>query len=170
MQGRPLDELSLADFQLPVSSYIDSFFIAAKAVAPFMARQVCVAGRHHTRLPHARPGIPGAQRRVRWGGSAGAAPGRGTGRLRRARGLRPFACGAGGRRAWLTQRDGVRSACPAYRNVGGEIARRRCGRHVAQTVAHTLADVTNAAVFLASDRAMATTGAILNVNAGMLLD
>ncbi len=35
-----------------------------------------VAGHHHTRLAHARPGIPGAQRRVRWGGSAGAAPSR----------------------------------------------------------------------------------------------
>jgi enoyl-[acyl-carrier-protein] reductase (NADH) len=34
----------------------------------------------------------------------------------------------------------------------------------------TLDDVANAAVFLASDRARATTGAILNVNSGMLLD
>jgi enoyl-[acyl-carrier-protein] reductase (NADH) len=34
----------------------------------------------------------------------------------------------------------------------------------------TLADVTSAAVFLASDRAAACTAVILNVNSGMVLD
>jgi NAD(P)-dependent dehydrogenase (short-subunit alcohol dehydrogenase family) len=39
VQGRPLSELSLEDYFLPVQAYTRSNFLTAKAVAPHMARQ-----------------------------------------------------------------------------------------------------------------------------------
>jgi NAD(P)-dependent dehydrogenase (short-subunit alcohol dehydrogenase family) len=171
VQGQPLDDLSLSDFQLPVRSYIDSFFIAAKAVGPLMARQGSGVLLGIT-TPASRMTGPGYL-----GHSVACA---GVEAL-----VRHLAGELGSR--------GVRLACirshavPEAVNLGSHCAAvfseaaQRAGTSVGDMLAGaaartllkrlpTLADVTSAAVFLASDRAAACTAVILNVNSGMVLD
>jgi 3-oxoacyl-[acyl-carrier protein] reductase len=171
VQGRPLNALSLYDFQLPVRGYIDSFFIMAKALAPVMTRQRSGVLLGIT-TPASRMAGPGFL-----GHSVACA---GVEAL-----VRHLAGELGG--------SGVRVACirshavPEAVEMGshsaavfGQLAR-DAGLTVPEMLAGAaggtllkrlprLADVANAALFLASDRAGATTGAILNVNAGMILD
>jgi NAD(P)-dependent dehydrogenase (short-subunit alcohol dehydrogenase family) len=171
VQGRPLEALSLEDFQLPVRGYIDSFFIMAKALAPLMTRQRSGALLGIT-TPASRMAGPGYL-----GHSVACA---GVEAL-----VRHLAGELG--------ESGVRVACirshavPQAVDLGshsaavfGQLAR-DAGLSVQEMLAGaaagtllkrlpTLADVANAALFLASNRAAATTGAILNVNAGMILD
>lgn len=171
VQGRPLDALSLEDFQRPVRGYIDSFFIMAKALGPLMTRQHSGVLLGIT-TPASRMAGPGFL-----GHSVACA---GVEAL-----VRHLAGELGG--------SGVRVACirshavPEAVELGshsaavfGQLAR-DAGLTVPEVLAGAaagtllkrlprLADVANAALFLASDRAGATTGAILNVNAGMILD
>lgn len=171
VQGRPLDALSLEEFKLPVTSYIDSFFIMAKALAPLMTRQRSGVLLGIT-TPASRMAGPGFL-----GHSVACA---GVEAL-----VRHLAGELGG--------SGIRVACirshavPQAVTMGshsaevfGQVAR-AAGMSVEEILAGatagtllkrlpTLADVANAALFLASDRAGATTGAILNVNAGTILD
>jgi len=171
VQGQPLDRLSLPDFQFPVRSYVDSFFIMAKAVGPLMARQASGVLLAIT-TPASRMAGPGYL-----GHSVACA---GVEAL-----VRHLAGELGAR--------GVRVACirshaiPEAVDLGSHSAEvfadvaRGAGTSVGEMLAGaaagtllkrlpTLDDVANAAVFLASDRARAITGAILNVNSGMLLD
>jgi NAD(P)-dependent dehydrogenase (short-subunit alcohol dehydrogenase family) len=171
VQGQPLEELSLTAFQQPVRTYIDSFFIAAKAVGPLMARQGSGALIAIT-TPASRMAGPGYL-----GHSVACA---GVEAM-----VRHLAGELGG--------AGVRVACIRSHAVPEAVGRgshsaavfdevaRRAGLSVDEMLAGaaggtllkrlpTLSDIGNAAVFLASDRSRCTTGAILNVNSGMLLD
>lgn len=171
VQGKPLDALSFEDFKLPVNSYIDSFFIMAKALAPLMAhrRSGVLLGITTPASRMAGPGFLGHC--VACAGVEAL--------------VRHLAGELGG--------SGVRVACirshavPQAVAMGshsaevfGEVAR-GAGVSVEEMLAGaaagtllkrlpTLDDVANAAVFLASDCAGATTGAVLNVNSGMVLD
>ncbi|MES2938941.1 MAG: SDR family oxidoreductase [Pseudomonadota bacterium] len=171
VQGRPLDALSLEDFQLPVRGYIDSFFIMAKALAPLMARQRSGALLGIT-TPASRMAGPGYL-----GHSVACA---GVEAL-----VRHLAgeLGASGVRVACIRSHAVPQAVDMGSHsaeVFGQVAG-AAGMSVQDMLAGaaagtllkrlpTLADIVNAALFLASDRAAATTGAILNVNAGLILD
>ena len=171
VQGQPLDALSLADFKLPVDSYIDSFFLMAKAVAPHMARQRSGVLLGIT-TPAARMTGPGF-----------------LGHCVACAGVEALVRHLAGELG----PSGVRVACirshavPETVALGSHSAEvfgkaaREAGMTVDAMLAGaaegtllkrfpTLADVANAALFLASDRAASTTGAILNVNAGAILD
>jgi 3-oxoacyl-[acyl-carrier protein] reductase len=171
VQGQPLEELSLADFQLPVRTYIDSFFITAKALGPLMARQGSGALIAITTPASRMPG-PGYL-----GHSVACA---GVEAL-----VRHLAgeLGSAGVRVTCIRSHAVPEALERGSHsaaVFDQVAR-RAGLSVDEMLAGaaggtllkrlpTLSDIANAAVFLASDRARCTTGAILNVNSGMLLD
>jgi len=171
VQGRPLDALSLEDFKLPVTSYIDSFFIMAKALAPLMARRRSGVLLGIT-TPASRMAGPGFL-----GHSVACA---GVEAL-----VRHLAgeLGASGIRVACIRSHAVPQAVALGSHsaeVFGQVAR-GAGLSVEEMLAGaaagtllkrlpTLDDVAHAALFLASDRAAATTGAILNVNAGTILD
>jgi NAD(P)-dependent dehydrogenase (short-subunit alcohol dehydrogenase family) len=171
VQGQPLAELSLADFQWPVRSYIDSFFIAAKAVGPLMARQGSGALIAIT-TPAARMPGPG------YLGHSVACAGV-EAMVRHLAGE----LGAAGVRVACIRSHAVPEAVERGSHSAGvfDQVARRAGLSVDEMLAGaadstllkrlpTLGDIAHAAVFLASERARCTTGAILNVNSGMLLD
>lgn len=171
VQGTPLAELSLVDFMLPVECYAKSVFIAAKAASRFMAQRgsgvVMMISTPGSRVPGT--GYLGY-------GAACAAT-EGMTRLLAAE-LAP---------------SGVRVVCLQPHAVPEALARGSHSQRVFQPAAEragltveemlqgaaeatllkrlpTLGEVADVAAFMASDRAGAMTGAVVNMTCGALVD
>lgn len=167
MQGIPLTELSVDSFSLPITTYTRAHFVTARAAARQMVAQKSGVILMHTPEP-ARLGIPllGAMSPA-WAAMEA---------LNRA-----FSA------EWAPH--GVRAVClrttgmeetPLIDVVFGlhahayDITREQFAATMAAQThrkrATTLAELADAAVFVASDRAVAMTGTVANLTGGMIVD
>lgn len=171
VQGVPLLELAVEDYWLPVQTYLRSNFITAKAAARHMAKRG--AGVILTlATPAGRMAGPGFMGHSVACGGVEAMTRHLAGEL-----------GANGIRVVCIRSHAVPQTLEAGSHaieVFGRVAR-RAGISTDQMLADaaagtllkrlpTLAQVAGTAVFLASDRAAAMTGAVVNLSAGMILD
>jgi 3-oxoacyl-[acyl-carrier protein] reductase len=171
VQGTPLAALSLVDFELPVSTYVRTNFITAKAAARHMAARksgvILMLSTPVSRMPG--PGYMG----------------------------HAVACAGvealGRHLAGELGADGIRVACIRSHAIPEAAASGSHSREVFRQIAEpagmtveemlggaaggtllkrlpTLEQMAGTAVFLASDPAGAITGAIVNLNGGMILD
>jgi 3-oxoacyl-[acyl-carrier protein] reductase len=154
VQGTPLAEMSLADFERPVITAIRTMFITTRAAARHMMRQ-----RSGVILVFGGYGDP--PRGYNLGGLQVAFQAQEALRRNLAAELGPY-----GIRALTIQTSGIVDTLPeGMEQIADSIAATTLlGR------GGTLADVANAAVFAASDRAAAMTGTTLNISAGSTID
>jgi 3-oxoacyl-[acyl-carrier protein] reductase len=156
VQGTPLAEMSLADFERPVVTAVRTMFITTRAAARHMIRR--------------RSGVI-----LVFGGYGDPPPGYNLGGLQVAfqaqEALRrnlAAELGPHGIRVITLQTSGIPET------IGDPETRERIGSGIAATTllgrAATLADVANAAVFAASDQAAAITATKLNITAGTSVD
>jgi NAD(P)-dependent dehydrogenase (short-subunit alcohol dehydrogenase family) len=158
VQGTPLAEMALADFEAPVHNAVRTMFLTARAAARHMTRQgsgvILVFGGYGDPLrEHSLGGLQvafQAQEALKRNLAAELGP----------HGIRVVTLQTGGipesmTRAPAELREQVRTATEA-RTLTGRAA--------------TLADVGNAAVFAASDWAAPFTGTKLNITAGAYVD
>jgi 3-oxoacyl-[acyl-carrier protein] reductase len=171
VQGKPLLELSLEDFAHPINAYVRAHFISAKAAARHMAKQ-----RSGVILLISTPGsrLPGTGY---LGYGVACAAKEGLTRLLAAE-LAP---------------SGIRVVCLMPHAIPEASAKGSHSRDVFQPVAEragvaveqmligaaestllkrlpTLAEVGDMAAFMASDRAAAVTGTVINMSSGALVD
>jgi 3-oxoacyl-[acyl-carrier protein] reductase len=156
VQGTPLSEMSLADFERPVVTAVRTMFITSRAAARQMIRQ-----RSGVILVFGGYGDP--PRGWNLGGLQVAFQAQEALRRNLAAELGPQ-----GIRVLTLQTSGIPES------IADPEARERIGPSIAATTllgrAATLADVANAAVFAASDHAAAMTGTKLNITAGTFVD
>lgn len=151
VQGTPLAEMSLADFERPVITAVRSTFVTARAAARHMVRQrsgvILLFGGYGDPVPR----VGGLQ--VAFGALES---------LRRA-----LACELGpyGVRTVTLQTGGVPEVIPPQMPDGAAIIAGIVGRTMLGRAA-TLADVGNAAVFAASDWARTITASAINITCG----
>ena len=171
VQGTPFGELSLDDFAHPIVSYARTNFITAKAVARHMVKQ----GRGVI-LTLSTPGSQMAgQGYIGYGVTCGA--------VESFTRLLSAELGASGVRVICLRPDAIPEA--AATSHSGKVFSRaadQMGITVAEMLAEharndtllkrlpTLAEVADHAAFVASDRASAMTGAIVNLTCGSLVD
>ena len=154
VQGTPLAEMSLADFEQPVVAAVRTMFITTRAAARHMVRQgsgvILVFG-----------GYGDPPRGYNLGGLQVAFQAQEALRRNLAAELGPH-----GIRAITIQTSGIVDTLPEgmERIAEGIAATTLLGRGA------TLADVAEAAVFAASDRARSMTGTKLNISAGTSID
>jgi NAD(P)-dependent dehydrogenase (short-subunit alcohol dehydrogenase family) len=154
VQGTPLAEMSLADFEQPVVTAVRTMFITTRAAARHMIRQgsgvILVFG-----------GYGDPPRGYNLGGLQVAFQAQEALRRNLAAELGPH-----GIRAITIQTSGIVDTLPEGREriAEGIAATTLLGRGA------TLADVAEAAVFAASDRAKSMTGTKLNISAGTSID
>jgi NAD(P)-dependent dehydrogenase (short-subunit alcohol dehydrogenase family) len=171
VQGPPLAELSYEDFAHPVVAYTRTNFLTAKAVARHMTKQRSGAILTLS-TPGARLSAPG----FLGNGVASAA-------IEAFSRLLAGELGAFGVRVVCLRPDAIPEAVGTSHagRVFGEVAARAgttvddmlAGRAATATLLKrlpTLTEVADYAAFVASDRASATTGAIINLTAGSLVD
>lgn len=172
VQGPGLLELSLADFELPIASYTRSNFLTARAVARAMVRQ-----RVGVVLTLSTPGSRLAGTGFLGFGMANAAVETLTRHL-------AAELGPHGARAICLRPDAIPQALAQGSHAAEVFAEsaRRAGQPIATMLAAhaesgtllkrlpTLAEVAEFAAFVASDRASAMTGAIVNLTCGSLVD
>lgn len=171
VQGTPFAELSLADFEQPISSYTRTNFLTAKAVARHMAKR----GKGVI-LTLSTPGakISGAGF-IGYGVTCGA--------VETFSRILAGELGASGIRVICLRPDAIPEALPVShaREVFDGFAARagiavedmlaaRAGTGTLLGRFPTLAEVGDFAAFVASDRAGAMTGAIANLSCGSLVD
>jgi 3-oxoacyl-[acyl-carrier protein] reductase len=154
VQGTPLAEMSLADFECPVTTAVRTMFITTRAAARQMIRQ-----RSGVILVFGGYGDP--PRGYNLGGLQVAFQAQEALRRNLAAEL-----GAYGIRALTIQTSGIVDTLPdgMERIAEGIAATTLLGR------GGTLADVANAAVFAASDLSASMTGTKLNISAGTSID
>ena len=154
VQGTPLAEMPVADFERPVITAVRTMFITARAAARHMMRQ-----RSGVILVFGGYGDP--PRGYNLGGLQVAFQAQEALRRNLAAELGPY-----GIRALTLQTSGIVDTLPQgmERIAEGIAATTLLGRGA------TLADVANAAVFAASDRAAAMTGTKLNISCGTFVD
>lgn len=154
VQGTPLAEMSLADFERPVVTAVRTMFITTRAAARHMMRQ-------HSGVILVFGGYGDPPRSHNLGGLQVAFQAQEALRRNLAAEL-----GAHGIRALTIQTSGIVDTLPeGMEQIADSIAATTLlGR------GGTLADVANAAVFAASDRAAAMTGTKLNISAGTTID
>lgn len=171
VQGPPLAELSAGDFAHPVTAYTRTNFLTAKAVARHMARQ-----RSGVVLTLSTPGSRLAGRGFLGYGVTCAA-------IEAFSRILAGELGPSGIRVVCLRPDAIPEAA-ADSHVGDvfEGFAERAGTTVETMLAErartgtllgrspTLAQVAEVAAFVASDRAGAMTGAIVNLSAGLLVD
>jgi NAD(P)-dependent dehydrogenase (short-subunit alcohol dehydrogenase family) len=174
VQGTPFAELSLDDYLHPITAYCRTNFVTAQAVARHMVSQgsgvIVTISTSGSRLA-----VPGAAGYVGYGTACAAIEA--TTRILAAE------LGASGVRVVCLQPDMIPEAGKASshsRAVFQPVAE-RLGLTLDEffaappdrTLLHrwpTLADVAEAAAFVASDRAAATTGTVINLTAGTIVD
>lgn len=171
VQGKSFVEQTLEEFEAPIIGYVRAHFIIAKAVAPFMIRQSggVVLGLSTPGSVLPGPGFMGY-------GVACAALEAMTRHL-------AGELGAQGVRAICLRADAIPEALERShsRRVFSEVASKHGTTPEAMLAAHaaqdtllrrlpTLEQVADAAAFFASERAGATTGAIVNLTCGSLVD
>jgi NAD(P)-dependent dehydrogenase (short-subunit alcohol dehydrogenase family) len=154
VQGTPLAEMSLADFERPVVTAVRTMFITTRAAARHMMRQ-----RSGVILVFGGYGDP--PRGYNLGGLQVAFQAQEALRRNLAAELGPY-----GIRTLTIQTSGIVDSLPAgtERIAEGIAATTLLGR------GGTLADVANAAVFAASDRAVSMTATKLNISGGTFVD
>jgi 3-oxoacyl-[acyl-carrier protein] reductase len=154
VQGTPLAEMSLEDFERPVTTAIRTMFITTRAAARHMMRQ-----RSGVILVFGGYGDP--PRGYNLGGLQVAFQAQEALRRNLAAELGPY-----GIRALTIQTSGIVDSLPEgmERIADGIAATTLLGR------GGTLADVANAAVFAASDRAASMTATKLNISGGTFVD
>jgi NAD(P)-dependent dehydrogenase (short-subunit alcohol dehydrogenase family) len=154
VQGTPLAEMSLADFERPVVTAVRTMFITTRAAARHMMRQ-----RSGVILAFGGYGDP--PRGYNLGGLQVAFQAQEALRRNLAAELGPY-----GVRALTIQTSGIVDTLPeGMEQIAESIAATTLlGR------GGTLADVANAAVFAASDRAAAMTATKLNISGGTTID
>src|SRR4051794_3056779 len=156
VQGTPLVEMSVADFEQPVVTAVRTMFITTRAAARQMLRQgsgvILVFG-----------GYGDPPRAYNLGGLQVAFQAQEALRRNLAAELGPH-----GIRVITLQTSGIPES------IGDPEFRERITAQIAESTmlgrAATLADVANAAVFAASDLAAAMTGTKLNISAGTFVD
>ena len=171
VQGRPFAELSLADYEYPISVYTRSNFITAQAVARHMARQgsgvILTLSTPGARLPgpgYMGNGVSSAAVEALSRHLAGELGAQGI----RVVCIRPHAipeAAAGGSHSQevfrpMAQRAGLTVEQMLEGAAGGTLLKRL----------PTLEQVANAAVFLASGYAGAITATVANLSCGFLVD
>ena len=155
VQGTPLAEMPLADFERPVRTATRTTFLTSRAAARHMIRQrsgvILVFGGYGDPLPR----LGGLQ--VAFGALEA---------LRRA-----LACELGpyGIRVLTLQTGGIPDTLPEGFDGRQAITDSIVGRTMLGRAA-TLADVGNVAVFAASDQARAMTATALNITCGTVVD
>jgi 3-oxoacyl-[acyl-carrier protein] reductase len=171
VQGRPLDELSLEDYALPVQTYLRSNFITAKAVAPHMrARRAGVilmlttpasrmAGPGYLGHAVACAGVEGLTRHL-----AGELGGFGVRVLCIRSHAIPQAVELGSHSAGVFAEVARREATSVGAMLDGAAQATLLRR------LPLLEQVAATAVFLASGQAGAMTGTVANLTCGMVLD
>lgn len=154
VQGTPLAEMSVGDFEQPVIAAVRTMFITTRAAARHMIRQ-----RSGVILVFGGYGDP--PRGYNLGGLQVAFQAQEALRRNLAAELGPY-----GVRTLTIQTSGIVDTLPEGmdRIAEGIAATTLLGRGA------TLADVANAAVFAASDRAASMTGTKLNISAGTSID
>jgi NAD(P)-dependent dehydrogenase (short-subunit alcohol dehydrogenase family) len=157
VQGTPLAEMSLADFERPVITAVRAMFITTRAAARHMIRQ-----RSGVILVFGGYGDP--PRGYNLGGLQVAFQAQEALRRNLAAELGPY-----GIRALTLQTSGIVDSLPEELQ-----ARERIAEGIAATTllgrGATLADVANAAVFAASDLAASMTATKLNISCGTFVD
>jgi 3-oxoacyl-[acyl-carrier protein] reductase len=171
VQGTPFLELSLAEYELPITQYARTSFITAKAVARHMTKQ-----QSGVLLTLSTPGS-------RMSGSGFLGYGVTCGAIETFSRILAGELGPSGIRVVCLRPDAIPEAVPIS-HAGGvfELAATRAGMTVEAMLAEsartrtllgrfpTLAEVASFAAFVASDRAGATTGAIVNLTCGSVVD
>lgn len=157
VQGTPLAEMRLEDFERPVVTAVRTTFLTARAAARHMIRQ--------------RSGVI-----LAFGGYGDPLPGYHLGGLQVAFGAieclrRNLACELGqyGIRVLTLQTGGVPETLPAWIEGRDAIAKSIEGRTMLNRAA-TLEDVGNVAAFAASDRGRPMTATALNITCGAIVD
>jgi NAD(P)-dependent dehydrogenase (short-subunit alcohol dehydrogenase family) len=170
VQGMPLAELSLADFMLPIETYTRAVFITAKATSRFMQRGSGVVMNIST--PGSRlPGIGYL------GYGAACAITEGMTRLLAAelapRGVRVVCLQPHAIPEALTKGSHSKGVFqPAAERAGLTVEEMLQGAAEGTLLKRlpTLGEVADVAAFMASDRARAMTGAVVNMTCGALVD
>ncbi|MGE5286957.1 MAG: SDR family NAD(P)-dependent oxidoreductase [Micromonosporaceae bacterium] len=157
IQGTPLAEMRLEDFERPVVTAVRTMFLTSRAAARHMIRQ--------------RSGVI-----LAFGGYGDPLPGHYLGGLQVAFGAieslrRNLACELGpyGIRVLTLQTGGVPETIPAGVEWRDAVAKSIEGRTMLNRAA-TLEDVGNVAAFAASDRARSMTATALNITCGSIVD
>ncbi len=155
--GTPLVDMSLADFELPVTTMLRTFFLTSRAAARHMIKQG--SGVILTFGGYGDPAANLGGFQVGFGAVEA---------LRRSLALE---LGPHGIRVLTLQTNGIPEAIPAD---FPEQARRAISQQTAASTmlkrAATLADVGAVAAFAASDQSRALTGTALNLTAGAVVD
>jgi enoyl-[acyl-carrier-protein] reductase (NADH) len=156
VQGTPLAEMSLEDFERPVTNAVRTMFLTARAAARHMTRQgsgvILVFGGYGDPLPEYNLGglqvAFGAQETLR----------------------RNLACELGpyGIRVVTLQTGGVPESLPTDFEWRQQLTDEIAGRTMLRRAA-SLEDVGNAAVFAASDWARSITASALNITCGAIV-
>jgi NAD(P)-dependent dehydrogenase (short-subunit alcohol dehydrogenase family) len=167
MQGMPLTELSLENFTLPINSYAQAHFVTGRAAARHMITQGSGVVLMHTPEP-ARLGIPllGGMSPA-W--AAMEALNRAFSAEWASRGVRAICLRTTGMPETATIGVVFGLHAQAYDTTWAEFA----ATMAAQTHrkrATTLAELADAAAFVASDRASAMTGTVVNLTGGIIVD
>ncbi|MFP2930326.1 SDR family NAD(P)-dependent oxidoreductase [Pyxidicoccus sp. 3LG] len=163
LQGTPLLQMPCEDFTLPILTGVKTHFLTATAAARHMVRQK--AGVILT-LSSSSAGLSGRDRRFHLTGCFSTA----------CASIEAFSrslageLGPQGIRVVCLRPDGIPETWPGSPSVDHAEAWTYMTNGTALGRLPTLVEVANAAVFLASDRASAMTGAIANLTCGSIMD
>jgi NAD(P)-dependent dehydrogenase (short-subunit alcohol dehydrogenase family) len=167
MQGVPLTDLSVDDFALPIATYPQAHFVTARAAARHMIKQGSGVILMHTPEP-GRLGVP-----LTGGMTPAWAALEGLNRLFSAEwaphGVRTVCL----RTTGLEETGTIDVVFGLHADAHG-VTREQFAAAVLSTShtkrSTTLAELADAAAFVASDRATALTGTIINLTSGVLVD
>ncbi|MEV5964567.1 SDR family oxidoreductase [Kribbella sp. NPDC051952] len=155
--GTPLIDMNLADFELPVSTMVRSFYLTSRAAARLMIKQGS-----GVILTFGGYGDPAAN----LGGFQ-----IGFGAVEALRRTFALELGQHGIRVLTLQTGGIPEAVPAdFPEQAAEAIAKDTARRTMLNRAATLSDVGAVAVFAASDQARALTGTALNLSVGAVVN